>query len=72
MFTEISLLSSYLKTAIRNLARHRIYSVINIIGMCHRPRLLHPHLSLRSQRMDLRHLSRKRRPHLSGLYKGET
>ncbi len=33
MFGEISLLSSYLKTAIRNLARHRIYSVINIIGI---------------------------------------
>ena len=33
MFTEISLLSSYLKTAIRNLARHRIYSAINIIGL---------------------------------------
>ena len=33
MFTEISLLSSYLKTAIRNLARHRIYSAINIIGI---------------------------------------
>ena len=30
---EISLLSSYLKTAIRNLARHRIYSAINIIGI---------------------------------------
>ena len=30
---EISLLSSYLKTAIRNLARHRIYSSINIIGI---------------------------------------
>ena len=33
MFTEISLFGSYLKTAIRNLARHRIYSVINIIGI---------------------------------------
>ncbi len=33
MFTEISLFSSYLKTAIRNLARHRIYSAINIIGI---------------------------------------
>ncbi len=33
MFTEISLLSSYLKTAIRNLGRHRIYSAINIIGL---------------------------------------
>ena len=33
MFGEISLLSSYLKTAIRNLARHRIYSAINIIGI---------------------------------------
>lgn len=33
MFAEISLLSSYLKTAIRNLARHRVYSAINIIGM---------------------------------------
>ena len=33
MFSEISLLSSYLKTAIRNLARHRIYSAINIIGI---------------------------------------
>ena len=33
MFTEISLLSSYLKTAIRNLARHRVYSAINIIGI---------------------------------------
>ena len=31
--SEISLLSSYLKTAIRNLARHRIYSAINIIGI---------------------------------------
>ena len=30
---EISLLSSYLKTATRNLARHRIYSAINIIGI---------------------------------------
>ena len=30
---EISLFSSYLKTAIRNLARHRIYSAINIIGI---------------------------------------
>ena len=30
---EISLISSYLKTAIRNLARHRIYSAINIIGI---------------------------------------
>ena len=30
---EISLLSSYLKTAVRNLARHRIYSAINIIGI---------------------------------------
>ena len=30
---EISLLSSYLKTAIRNLVRHRIYSAINIIGI---------------------------------------
>ena len=33
MFSEISLFSSYLKTAIRNLARHRIYSAINIIGL---------------------------------------
>ena len=33
MFGEISLFSSYLKTAIRNLARHRIYSAINIIGI---------------------------------------
>ena len=33
VLTEISLLSSYLKTAIRNLARHRIYSAINIIGL---------------------------------------
>ena len=33
MFGEMSLLSSYLKTAIRNLARHRIYSAINIIGI---------------------------------------
>ncbi len=33
MFTEISLFSSYLKTAIRNLARHRVYSAINIIGI---------------------------------------
>ncbi len=33
MFTEISLFSSYLKTAIRNLGRHRIYSAINIIGI---------------------------------------
>ncbi|MYB56430.1 MAG: FtsX-like permease family protein [Gemmatimonadetes bacterium] len=33
MFGEISLLSSYLKTALRNLARHRIYSAINIIGI---------------------------------------
>ncbi len=31
--TEISLFGSYLKTAIRNLARHRIYSAINIIGL---------------------------------------
>ncbi|MYF17261.1 MAG: FtsX-like permease family protein, partial [Gemmatimonadetes bacterium] len=30
---EMSLFSSYLKTAIRNLAKHRIYSAINIIGM---------------------------------------
>ncbi len=29
----LSLFISYLKTAIRNLARHRIYSVINIIGL---------------------------------------
>ncbi len=29
----MSLFSSYLKTAIRNLARHRIYSAINIIGL---------------------------------------
>ena len=33
MFTEISLFSSYLKTAIRNLAKHRVYSAINIIGI---------------------------------------
>ncbi len=33
MFSEMSLFSSYLKTAIRNLARHRIYSAINIIGL---------------------------------------
>ena len=33
MFPEMSLFSSYLKTAIRNLARHRIYSAINIIGI---------------------------------------
>ena len=33
MFGEMSLFISYLKTAIRNLARHRIYSVINIIGL---------------------------------------
>ena len=33
MFSEMSLFSSYLKTAIRNLARHRIYSAINIIGI---------------------------------------
>ena len=33
MFGEISLFSSYLKTALRNLARHRIYSAINIIGI---------------------------------------
>ena len=33
MFTKISLFSNYLKTAIRNLARHRIYSAINIIGI---------------------------------------
>ena len=32
-YAEISLFGSYLKTAIRNLARHRIYSVINIIGI---------------------------------------
>ena len=30
---EISLFSSYLKTAIRHLARHRVYSAINIIGL---------------------------------------
>ena len=30
---EMSLFGSYLKTAIRNLARHRIYSAINIIGI---------------------------------------
>ena len=30
---EMSLFGSYLKTAIRNLARHRIYSAINIIGL---------------------------------------
>ena len=29
----MSLFISYLKTAIRNLARHRIYSAINIIGL---------------------------------------
>ncbi len=29
----MSLFSSYLKTAVRNLARHRIYSAINIIGI---------------------------------------
>ncbi len=29
----MSLFYSYLKTAIRNLARHRIYSAINIIGL---------------------------------------
>ncbi len=29
----MSLFYSYLKTAIRNLARHRIYSAINIIGI---------------------------------------
>ncbi len=33
MFSEMSLFSSYLKTAVRNLARHRIYSAINIIGL---------------------------------------
>ncbi|MDE2798075.1 MAG: ABC transporter permease [Gemmatimonadota bacterium] len=33
VLTEMSLLGSYLKTAIRNLARHRIYSAINIIGL---------------------------------------
>ena len=33
MFGEISLFISYLKTAIRNLGRHRIYSAINIIGL---------------------------------------
>ena len=33
MFGEMSLFVSYLKTAIRNLARHRIYSAINIIGI---------------------------------------
>ena len=33
MFGEMSLFSNYLKTAIRNLARHRIYSVINITGI---------------------------------------
>ena len=33
MFSEMSLFGSYLKTAIRNLARHRIYSAINIIGI---------------------------------------
>ena len=33
MFVEMSLFSNYLKTAIRNLARHRIYSVINITGI---------------------------------------
>ena len=33
MFGEMSLFISYLKTAIRNLARHRIYSAINIIGL---------------------------------------
>ena len=30
---EMSLFISYLKTAIRNLARHRVYSAINIIGI---------------------------------------
>ena len=30
---EMSLFSSYLKTAIRNLVRYRIYSAINIIGI---------------------------------------
>ena len=33
MFADMSLFISYLKTAIRNLARHRIYSAINIIGI---------------------------------------
>ena len=33
MFGEMSLFYSYLKTAIRSLARHRIYSAINIIGL---------------------------------------
>ncbi len=32
-YAEMSLLSSYLKTALRNLTRHRIYSAINIIGI---------------------------------------
>ena len=33
MFADMSLFISYLKTAIRNFARHRIYSAINIIGI---------------------------------------
>ena len=33
MFGEMSLFSNYLKTAIRNLAKHRIYSIINITGI---------------------------------------
>ena len=33
VFTGMALFSSYLKTAIRNLTRHRIYSAINIIGL---------------------------------------
>ena len=32
-YAEMSLFSSYLKTAIRNLMRHKLYTSINVLGL---------------------------------------
>ena len=67
MFGEMSLFISYLKNGdpqprqAPHLLGHQHHRPR------HRPCILHDHLPLYLPRMDLRHLSQKRRPHLSGL-----
>ena len=72
MFAEISLLSSYLKTAIRNLARHRIYSAINIIGIAIGLAFCILTYLFVHNEWTYDTFSRKHRPHLSGLCRGTT
>lgn len=60
------MLSNYLTTALRNLLKHKGYSVINILGPIRRCRLLPPPAPRRSMGDVLRHLPSRCRPALQG------